>query len=950
MGPTVLLGVLVAVLLAGGTLVAAAVLLLVLLGVRRETRLLTARVATLEGEIRRRGAQAAAGEPARTATAAPDAASAAPTRAAPPAGEQPVSAAPAPAPASPAVPVTPAASAAPTPSGSGVPPTAAPSPAPADRPAPELPSPEPAAPPATEMAGAASPAQRTWIDAARAWLFGGNTVVRVGVVILFFGVAFFLGYVAERGWLPIELRLSGAATAGMALLAIGWRLRAARREYALALQGGGAGIVYLTAFAAVNFYDLIGATVGLGVMLVLVVLAAVLAVTQDARSLAVLASLGGFLGPVLVSREGSHVALFSYYAALDAGIVAVAWFRAWRVLNLLGFVFTFIVGAMWGFSFYQPEYFATTQPFLALFFTLFVAVPVLYARRQPPRLTGYVDATLVFGVPLAAYVLQHRLTSDFEYGPAYSALAFAVFYAGVGGALLGRRRPSTQGLGQSFAALAVAFGTLAIPLAFDARWTSAAWALEGAALVWVGARQARRLALLSGLALQLLAGATGFGGPPSDGFPVLNIVYLGGLLVSVSGLFSARVLFRLGDRDPTHRPLSVAALVWGTLWWFGAGAAEISRHLSSFDQHSATLGFVAASLVACGWLRTRLDWKHLAWPPMLLLPAMLIFAVAWLSLASHPLAEWGAFAWPWTFLALYWLFLRIEADWQRAASLWHRGALWLAVFFVAWESEWGIEQLFPADTAWPFVAWALVPAAAAWCLTRFGARLEWPVRRFRDAYLGTGQIPLAAVVGGWVLAAVLNRGNPDPLGYVPLLNPVELVQLLSLGFLFWWSSAGTRSLRRRNLAPAKLPRHRKVAPRPQGRASAIPGDARWGGLGVLAFAALNGVIARATHFLAGVPFEADALASSAVFQTSLSIAWTAAAFAVMFSATRLAWRRAWWAGAALLAAVVCKLFTVDLADIGTVARIVSFVVVGMLILVLGYVSPLPPKQGTEPKR
>ena len=261
---------------------------------------------------------------------------------------------------------------------------------------------------ATEMAGEAGPAKRTRIDAARAWLFGGNTVVRVGVVILFFGVAFFLGYVADRGWLPIELRLSGAATAGMALLAIGWRLRSARREYALALQGGGAGIVYLTAFAAVNFYDLIGATAGLGVMLVLVVLAAILAVTQDARSLAVLASLGGFLGPVLVSRDGSHVALFSYYAALDAGIVAVAWFRAWRVLNLLGFVFTFIVGTMWGFSFYQPEYFATTQPFLALFFALFVAVPVLYARRQPPRLTGYVDGTLVFGVPLAAYVLQHR--------------------------------------------------------------------------------------------------------------------------------------------------------------------------------------------------------------------------------------------------------------------------------------------------------------------------------------------------------------------------------------------------------------------------------------------------------------------------------------------------------------------------------------------------------------
>ena len=42
-----------------------------------------------------------------------------------------------------------------------------------------------------------------------------------------------------------------------------------------------------------------------------------------------------------------------------------------------------------------------------------------------------------------------------------------------------------------------------------------------------------------------------------------------------------------------------------------------------------------------------------------------------------------------------------------------------------------------------------------------------------------------------------------------------------------------------------------------------------------------------------------------------------------------------------------KLFSVDLADIGTIARIVSFVVVGGLILVIGYVSPLPPKEQAE---
>ncbi|MEO8187602.1 MAG: hypothetical protein ABI580_09605, partial [Burkholderiaceae bacterium] len=55
------------------------------------------------------------------------------------------------------------------------------------------------------------------IGAAKAWLFGGNTVARVGLLVLFVGVAFLLRYVAERTQIPIELRL-----VGVALLLVGW--------------------------------------------------------------------------------------------------------------------------------------------------------------------------------------------------------------------------------------------------------------------------------------------------------------------------------------------------------------------------------------------------------------------------------------------------------------------------------------------------------------------------------------------------------------------------------------------------------------------------------------------------------------------------------------------------------------------------------------------------------
>jgi uncharacterized membrane protein len=262
------------------------------------------------------------------------------------------------------------------------------------------------------------------------WFTSGNVPVKVGVILFFFGVAFFLKYAIDNELVsvPIEFRLLAVAAAGVAMIVVGWRLRQRLRVYALSLQGGGAGVLFLTIFAAYRIWELMPAGLAFGLLAALAAFTGALSVLQKARWLIILGAAGGFLAPVLTSTgQGSHVALFSYYLLLNAAILGVSWFHAWRSVNLVGFFFTFIIGSLWGYRYYRPELFASTEPFLILHFLFYQAIAILFALRQPRDKVGLVDGTLVFGTPVIAFALQAALVHNMEYGLAISAAVLAAF-------------------------------------------------------------------------------------------------------------------------------------------------------------------------------------------------------------------------------------------------------------------------------------------------------------------------------------------------------------------------------------------------------------------------------------------------------------------------------------------------------------------------------------------
>jgi len=174
---------------------------------------------------------------------------------------------------------------------------------------------------------------------------------------------------------------------------------------------------------------------------------------------------------------------------------------------------------------------------------------------------------------------------------------------------------------------------------------------------------------------------------------------------------------------------------------------------------------------------------------------------------------------------------------------------------------------------------------------------------------------------GWFwLANIFSDGTAKPLPYLPMLNPLDLGLLFALLGIYLWS---------RSAAPQRGPRVESIA---QGVA------------GLSLFAFFTALVMRTAHHWGDVPFQWDALLESMLVQAGLSIVWTLIALGLMIGGHLRHRREVWLIGAALIAVVVAKLFFVELSNRGGLARIVSFIGVGGLLLVVGYFAPLPPKR------
>ena len=866
-----------------------------------------------------------------------------------------------------------------------------------------------------------------WASATQ-WFFGENLVVRVGALVLLVGVVLLLKLASQYIEVSMPVRMALVALGGLVITVVGYRTTAKKRSYGLTLQGVGFAVIYLTVFASFKLYGLLPSTLTFGVLALLAGLTVMFSVWQNALPLAVLAFGGAFFAPILVSRpDGSVVMLFSYYLLLNIAVAVIAHYRTWKLLNALSLAVTFGLAYVWGFRAFSGN--SAGAGWLSLRWQLLgllvghMALYLFIAVRYSQQVVSYnqmllqmntrvarrpiisIDSGLLFGTALLGFGLMASLLNDLPYHLAFASSALSAIYLSLGLWLLkhhrrsiARDRQANNQFDNSFellieASLALGCGFLAlvIPLALSAKWISIGWAVQGAALVWLGARTQRRWTVYFGLALQ------GFSIVLLVGFDTLMRHWYGLLdqlsiphqmsIVAASStlpltvltacvLLSAFILRhgrvniaaatpqakaqpqpqtqpaavkttpkrvqKIAD-NASHSFVATALVVVGFVLYLSAilSADPFWNNGGKTTTIKLAVG-MAVFLIVGQLMHQRFVWRSMRNVSRLILPfAMMSWVLVCLThvkvetvldLNDYHIKEFSG-------LGRYLLAMlgclaiaKLLGGWL--LSRWHRDRLDTSVDALVWflvliaMLTWMLQQV-------PFNYWqhaqelqaiiTILPTVLAVLglmsllllprLQALGGRLlGWlEVDRLlkHSAYI---LVPITFI---WSLSANFSLDGQLVGVYLPLLNPLDLTLISILLYQSYVALKVDSNYRTIVLVIC--------------------------GLG--AFVTVSSMLVRGFASVWGTPTWEQGAWSVSMVQTGLTILWTVIAMVLMFLANKKAIRLVWFAGIALLTMVVAKLVLIDMSNTSAVLRVVSFIGAGLLMLVIGYLAPLPPKVG-----
>lgn len=321
-------------------------------------------------------------------------------------------------------------------------------------------------------------------------IVGENILNKIGIAVLILGIGFFVKYAIDKDYInELGRVLIGAASSGI-LLTFAYFLKKSYRAFSSVLAGGAIAVLYYSVTIAYQDYGLLSQPVAFVSTILITGFATFLAVKFNRKELAIIGLIGGFTSPFMVSGESNnYIAFFTYISVLNLGMLALAYFKKWRIINLLAYIFTILLFGGWLATEYNnlKNITAPALTFATIFYVIFYGANLIYTLRKREKFEAgqFISllSTTVMYFSAGMFILNFK---EFNYQG-----IFTISLAGVNLLLalfVFKNKTIDENLQYLIISKVIVLVSLFAPIQLNGNYITIFWLIETSTLIWLSQR------------------------------------------------------------------------------------------------------------------------------------------------------------------------------------------------------------------------------------------------------------------------------------------------------------------------------------------------------------------------------------------------------------------------------------------------------------------------------
>ncbi len=235
----------------------------------------------------------------------------------------------------------------------------------------------------------------------------GNWLGFIASVCFVLAAAFIVKLSIDSGWLTHEKQLGVATLFGMALFIAGIVISSADKIYASFLPAAGAAILYITCFAAYQYYLLISFQTVIAITSIVSGISIWFYIRFKHDIYAIIAAIGAYIAPVVSGVESNAIFSLYYFSICSLNFATLSIWVQSRTLTMISAYLAISITAFVGLNLHQNDLIATA---LALNFIIFSIGTFFHTQLTQQELTE-IEAWSFFPVLLIFYAMEFYYVS-----------------------------------------------------------------------------------------------------------------------------------------------------------------------------------------------------------------------------------------------------------------------------------------------------------------------------------------------------------------------------------------------------------------------------------------------------------------------------------------------------------------------------------------------------------